>query len=181
MSLQINDLYNLARSGDKSAERQLFELLLDRFRVYALQKVWSREDAEEIVQDALTTVSTEYRTIEISTSFAAWAHKVLEYRFLSYLKTKGRRQGRDVDLVDAELENSGWTPDPTIKRRLLDCLNKVARANRRYARILNLHYIGYNRDEVCEKLVISKDQSYVLMSRARSLLRECLDQGGDDK
>jgi RNA polymerase sigma factor (sigma-70 family) len=177
MSLRINDLYNEARAGDDTAERQLFELLLDRFQLFAHQKVWSRQDAEDIVQNALVTVSTEYRDLEITSSFAAWAHKVLENKFLAYLKTKRRQQGRGVDLDSTDFEPADWTPDPSLKRRLLDCLKKVGQGSRRYARILNLHHLGFSRDEVCERLSMSRDQTYVVMSRARSRLKDCLDNG----
>ena len=54
--MTINELYNLARDGDKSAESELFRELTERFWVFAHRKVWDKEKAEEIVQNALATV-----------------------------------------------------------------------------------------------------------------------------
>lgn len=175
--MTINELYNNARNGDKSAEAELFKKLTDRFRVFAHRKIWNKEEAEEIVQNALATVLSEYGTIEVTSSFAAWAHKVLENKFLAYIQARKRRSGKDIPLESAEYSSEKWTPDPTLKMRLLNCLKDVGRANQRYARILNLHHLGFDRIEVCEKLGMTVTQSYVVMSRARALLKECLDKG----
>jgi RNA polymerase sigma factor (sigma-70 family) len=173
----INDLYEQARTGNKIAETELFKKLLDRFLVFAHQKVWNKESAEEIVQSALTTVHTEYRNVEITASFAAWCHKVIENKLLAHIQTRRRQDGRNVPLENIGPLADNWTPDPTLKIRLLGCLKKVAGTNRRYARILNLHYQGFNRNEVCEKLGMSATQSYNVLSRARAKLKDCLDNG----
>jgi RNA polymerase sigma factor (sigma-70 family) len=175
--MSINELYNQACTGDKSAETELFKKLTDRFWVFAHRKVWDKADAEEIVQNALSIVVSEYRQIEFSTSFSAWAHKVIENKFLAYIQTKRRRSGRDVPLENADFLTDNWTPDPTLKMRLLDCFKQVGRASRRYARILNLHHLGFDRVEVCEKLGMTTAHSYVVMSRARAMLKECLEKG----
>jgi RNA polymerase sigma factor (sigma-70 family) len=173
----INDLYEQARTGNKIAETELFKKLLDRFLVFAHQKVWNKESAEEIVQNALVTIHMEYRKIEITASFAAWCHKVIENKLLAHIQTRRRQNGRNVPLENIGPISDNWAPDPTLKMRLLGCLKKVARANRRYARILNLHYHGFNRDEVCGKLGMTMPQSYNVLSRARTRLKDCLDNG----
>jgi RNA polymerase sigma factor (sigma-70 family) len=173
----INEIYNRARAGDKSAEAELFKKLTDRFRVFAHRKVWNKEEAKEIVQNALETVISEYRQVEFSTNFSAWAHKVLENKFLAYIQTKRRQGGRDLPLESAGSLTDNWMPDPTLKMRLLNCLKQVGRANQRYARILNLHHLGFERTEVCERLGMTVTQSYVVMSRARAMLKECLEKG----
>jgi DNA-directed RNA polymerase specialized sigma24 family protein len=61
--------------------------------------------------------------------------------------------------------------------RLLACLKKICLANRRYARIINLHQLGYSRVDICGRLEMTLEQSYVVMSRARAMLKECLDKG----
>lgn len=175
--MTINELYNKACNGDKSAEAELFAKLTDRFRVFVQLKVWNKEEAEEIVQNALVTVISEYRRIEVTTSFAAWANKVLENKFLAYIQIKRRQRTREASVADIDTVACDWTPTPTLKMRLLNCLKRVGGASQRYARILNLHHLGFSRAEVCEKLGMTTQQSYVVMSRARAMLRECLDNG----
>ncbi|MCP4703685.1 MAG: hypothetical protein GY865_03665, partial [candidate division Zixibacteria bacterium] len=49
--------------------------------------------------------------------------------------------------------------------------------NRRHARILNLHFLGYTTEEICSRLEITKTNMYSLLSRARSMLELCLNKG----
>ncbi len=175
--MSINELYSQARSGDESAEAELFKKLTDKYRVFAHLKIWNREEAEDLVQVALTVVAAEYRQVVIETSFAAWAHKIMENRLLGYIQKQRRDKGRTTSGDTNEYLRASWTPNPILRMKLLDCLKKVGTANRRYARIINLHHFGYSRNEVCQKLGMTLGQSYVVMSRARAMLRECLDKG----
>jgi RNA polymerase sigma-70 factor (ECF subfamily) len=180
MARKINELYQLAAGGDNKAEAELFEALTDRFSLFAHLKVWNQEEAEDLVQEALAVVAAEYRAVNIETSFAAWTHKIMENRLLGYIQKRRREKGRVTPGDTDEYLTASWTPDPTLRMRLLDCLKKVCLANRRYARIINLHHLGFSRKEICERLELTLEQSYVVMSRARSKLKECLDKGDID-
>ena len=164
-------------AGDSCAEEQLFALLSARFRVFAYQRVLDRDKAEDLSQEALAVVAAEYRKVEITLSFAAWAHKILDNRLLGYSQKQTREKGRFVERNLDQLQSTERVSDPTLRRRLLDCLKTVAAANRRYARIVNLHYQGFVREEICAMMGMTRDQSYVVMSRARSMLRSCLEKG----
>jgi RNA polymerase sigma factor (sigma-70 family) len=178
MAPDINQLYEAARDGNETAKRELFETLTDSFRLFAHHKVWNSEEAEDLVQEALAVVAAEYKSVAIQASFAAWAHKVMDNRLLGYIQKQRREKGRVAPDDSSGYLAASWTPNPSLRMRLLECLKKVGEANRRYARILNLHLIGFSRAEVCERLSLTRAQSYVVMSRARSMLKECLDTGG---
>jgi len=173
--LDLNKLHNAAKTGDRGAEQKLFGILSVRFHLFAYHKIWDEESAQEIAQDALAVVARDYRGLEIHTSFAAWAHKVLQYRILAYFKGKPAREryrAADTDQIATE------EPDPNLKIKLATCLRLVGRANRRYARMLNLHYQGFSTEEICERLSISSANCYVLLSRARTMLEQCLKKDG---
>ena len=70
--LGINKLHSQLCSGDNTAEERLFSTLSERFKLFARQRVRNEQDAEEIVQDALTTIARRYKEIDFQTSFAAW-------------------------------------------------------------------------------------------------------------
>lgn len=176
--LDLNTLQQAAKAGSRQAEKVLFEVLSERFQVLAYQKVWNREDAREVAQEALAVVVQSLPTLDIHTSFAAWAQRVLENRLLAYIKVKQSRQKRDGGTVDPAQEPPAGPEDSALKRRLLSCLEEVARRNRRYARILNLHYQGFDTAEICRRLEVTENNCYVLLTRSRSLLRDCLDKKG---
>jgi RNA polymerase sigma-70 factor (ECF subfamily) len=175
--LSINNLYIEACRGGKEEENRLFKALTVRFRLFTIQRIRNEQDAEEIVQIALAVIYQEYEALDIRTSFAAWAYRVLERRILNFLNKKKKLAEREVQFqeeyipldlpTDIEINN--------IKGRLLECLRKICRTNSRYARILNMHYQGYKTEEICKKMNITSENCYTILSRARSLLEYCLD------
>ncbi len=172
-------LQKLARDGDKNAERELFENITARFTLFARQRIWEKNDAEEIVQDAVMAVAREYRETVFTTSFSAWAYKVLDYRILSYIRTRQSRREKDNFLKEQSLQNGSASSHshPEIKIRLMDCLKKLTTANNRYARVLNFHHQGFTVDEICERLKVTRNNLYSILSRARSLLEHCMKTG----
>ena len=175
--MDINELHQAARRGDKSLEKQLFDKLSVRFHLFLNHRVNSNEDIEDIIQTALLKIAREYKDIEITRSFSAWAYKVLVNVYLNYYKKRQTRRGKQVMLLDYDAVSGGWTPDPHFEKVLIDCLRKISTGNNRYARILNFFYQGFSTEEVCRKLKISSANAYVILARARSLLKTCLEKG----
>lgn len=175
--MDINELQVAAKRGDKSSEQQLFKKLSVRFHHFLNHKVSSDEDIEDIIQTALMTIAREYKNIEFTRSFSAWAYKVLINVYLNYYKKKKADKGKQVFLPDYNAIPGGWTADPHFEKILIDCLRKISSGNNRYARILNFFYQGFSTEEVCRKLKISSANAYVILSRARSLLKTCLEKG----
>lgn len=179
---EINSLYEAAKRGTPDAEARLFEFLLVRFRFFTDQRIWNRDEAEDVIQNALAVILEEYRDISITSSFSAWAYKVLDNRVLSYIQQKGRRDRLlREEIASGSLDGPSPSSDnPGLERRLRECLKKIGRENIRYARILNLSYQGYKTDEICERLDITPNNLYVILSRARSMLKRCLESGRID-
>jgi len=177
MDSDINILYGQIRQGDAGKEKRLFQVLSEKFRYFALHRIWDRADAEEVVQNALMTIYGEFKTVEFTVSFAAWAYKVLDNKILDYIQTKKRRGL----LMDRAIQNHRIsqptlsTENPELKRRLLSCLEKIGRSHIRYARILNLHYQGFTTSEICRKVNLTRNVFYTSLFRARLLLVSCLE------
>lgn len=175
--MDFNELFRHAQKGDTTAQERLFAGLSDRFRHFAHLKIWEEADVEEVVQEALLTIARELPGLEITTSFAAWAHKVLQHRILSYYKSK---KGQEKSHVENSAEDTAVSHDlnPDLKRQLIACLRELLAQNRRYTQILSLHYQGFTQAEICEKMLMTPNAYYILLSRARSTLRGCLERNG---
>lgn len=178
----INAIFADARNGDEAATTRLFEFLTARFRLIAHQRIWNSGDVDEVVQDALAVLVAEYRTVEITSSFAAWAYKILDYKILCYIQAKRRRAKHAESQTEDDLPDDGVLGgcNPDLKRRLIFCLRKLGTANMRYARVINLAHLGYNTDEICRRLDLKRATFYSLLSRARTLLMACLEKGDAD-
>lgn len=179
MSADIDSLQAEASKGDQSATEQLFEVLTSRFRLFARHSIRNTADAEEVVQDALVAIHANHRTITFTTSFSAWACRVLENRILDYHRRKQRERLRFSQAPDVGYasEATGSDADMDLKRRLLDCMRLLCHKNARYGRILALHYQGYETVEICERLGLKSQTFYSALSKARDMLERCLDEG----
>ena len=177
ITLHINALYEQARSGEKAAEDRLFEALSVSFRLFVRHRVRDEQDGYEIVQEALLTIARKYRGIEFESSFSAWGYKVLEHVLMRFYRSQKTRDRFFSRTSDDELPQPSWEPDPTLKPRLLECLQKISGTKLRHARILTMHFQGYSSAETCQRLDISLNNFYVILSRARKLLETCLENG----
>ncbi|MEZ5359258.1 MAG: RNA polymerase sigma factor [Candidatus Zixiibacteriota bacterium] len=179
--MNIDELYLRARAGDSASEGELFRLLTARLLYFARQKTVNVHDCEEIVQNTLMAVASKYKDIEIEVSFSSWVYKIFENKFIDYLRASKTRKDRFSQLPESDNFHADQDIDISFKNRLIECLRKIKTANNRFARILVLRYLGYEFDELCDRLKITKTNCYSILSRSRDLLEKCLRQGDLDK
>lgn len=164
-----------AKAGDKKTEQELFSYLLVRFTTFAKRRVGDMQAAEDIAQEACRTIFEKYKTETFTISFAAWAYGVLRKKIGNYLQKKKHAA------IEQELGTAGdcylRRDDPELRRRMIHCMKLLIKKKRTYARALNLSYQGYKTDEICHKLRITQNNLYVILSRARRLLKNCLQRG----
>ncbi|MFH1687959.1 MAG: sigma-70 family RNA polymerase sigma factor [bacterium] len=171
--LTISELHKAAQNGDIAAKNQLLARLSESFMLFVQHRVRDKQDAEEVVQEAMMTIAAKIDHTEITVSLAAWAHKILENKVLHYYRTK--KYHRDRFDTRADVDGIATQLNPDLKLRLLSCLRKIHAANPRHARILNLHYQGYGPTEICSKLGITRNNVYIILCRARAMLKQCLE------
>jgi len=175
--LNINELYQIACNGGKTEEDRLFNKIRESFFYLVEQRIQNSQDTEDIVQDIIITVSEKYRGITFEKSFSAWIYQIMEYKLLHYYRGKYKQSGKNISTDVMEKAYHYINPDPDLTRRLLSCLKKINSVNNRYARILNLGYLGYTTAEICQKMAITRNNAFTIISRARSLLKYCLKNG----
>lgn len=173
----LTTLFESALGGDKPAETELFAHLGARFRLFVKRRLWAQDDWEDVVQEALTTVCQKYTEVEPADRFAGWAYQVLKNKLMNYLQAKSRRDALVTRLPENPAIPVDEGSDHATKRQLLKCLRQIWQVNIRYARILNLHHLGYSTEDVCRKLGLRPEIYYSVLSRARGKLRQCLEKG----
>lgn len=176
-SESINELFKKARSGDSGAEKKLFLSLSVRFKAITGLKISDRDDAGDVIQDTFSVIAQKYKGLDEDVNFIAWAHQVLKFQVLKYYKKAGSIGRKHKKLAEETTASAGWEPDPMLRDHLLNCLRKINKKNRLYARILNLHFQGFTTGEICNKLNITSNYCYVVLLRARSMIEYCLERG----
>ena len=174
--MNINELHSRISSQSPRAEKELFEKLTVSFSMFVRQRIREEADVLEIVQDALAVVASKYKGMEFTTSFSAWAYRILEHVLLRYYRSKGNREKLFVRTDELDTAAGSYEPDTSLKTKLLECLKLLSRTRLRHARILTLHFQGFSVDEISSRLGVSSNNFYVMLSRARNQLHECLHQ-----
>ena len=187
------------RLGDE----RVFVELVERHQAVMLRVasryVRSRTVAEEVVQETWLGVLNGLERFEGRASVKTWIFSILVKRAIS----RAQREGRTVpfsSLADGEGDEpavdpdrfrpegdpypGGWKrfPDPLPEQRLLEreTLAMIEAAigelpDRQQLVIVLRDIEGWSADEVCESLAISEVNQRVLLHRARSRVRGCLE------
>ncbi|MCK4631694.1 MAG: RNA polymerase sigma factor [candidate division Zixibacteria bacterium] len=176
MDVQI--LLSKAKTGDKTAESDLFSFLHVRFSIVAQRRL-GVQDAEDLVNDACITVLEKYRELPPETRFEPWAYRVLRNKIGSHLRDESvRKQAVETTGRIEEYEDSVVSSvDPEARMALIRCLRKLNRVYPRYARAVNLVNQGYSTGEICERLKLKRNNLYILLFRCRNWLNSCLANG----
>lgn len=175
--MTINALYEAVQRGEPDAERALFAKLSERFLYFVQHKVGDPDLCHDIVQEALITVARKYLEVTFESNFAGWAHNVVLNKVMESYRRGKRDNERFIRLPDdIEVAVAEHGADPLLESMLVECLQRVNSANNRQARILNLKYQGFTTEEIAVRMKMTRNAIYMTLSRARTLLKECLDE-----
>ena len=163
--------------GDQVARKQLYEQLYVSFRILARHRVADWNDAEEVVQAAMVKVSSKLDQLTEVERFSAWAHAILKHEIIDHYRTAQSRRNREIELEDSSVRHSQDPDDRELKAKLKECLKKLNSVFGKHARILNLRYQGYSTGEICRRMSLTPNNFYVILNRARAMLKNCLESG----
>ena len=191
------------RRGDEQVFVELVQQHQALMLRVASRYVRSRTVAEEVVQESWLGVLNGLERFEGRASVKTWIFRILTNRAISRAQREGRTVpfsslGGDGDgdgdgepavdpdrfRPDSDRYAGGWKrfPDPLPEQRLLEreTLAMIDAAigelpDRQQLVIVLRDIEGWSSDEVCESLAISEGNQRVLLHRARSKVRSCLE------
>ena len=184
------DLVAALRRGEPSAMEGLVERYADRVYRLAVRITGSREDAEEVVQDALWTVGRKIETFKGESAFGSWLYRIAANA--AYMKLRARRgKGREIALDDVlpALDSGGvhfepmddWSPrvdDRALQGELRKVLDSaIAELPSEYRTALVLHDVeGLSNPDIAEALGITLPAVKSRVHRSRLFLRKRLSE-----
>ncbi len=134
-------------------------------------------DAQDIVQEVFLTVSRKASTWREGTNFLPWACTVARYETLMFQRSRARRVGRlDEDVV--ELLHGEKSFDERQFQGQLDalqtCLGRLAPRAREL--VLRRYHGAQMPEQIAPVVGWSVNSVRVALTRAREVLRECMEQ-----
>ena len=160
-----------------------FAVLVARYEVPFLRKarsiLFTKEDAEEIVQDTFTRIyvyANRYKAQE-GASFSSWAYAILTRlaftRYQKLRKHRARNQDLDPEVYERIRDESEFLEDLSIRSEVLVALSRLPEAA---SRVLRLQFIeGKSQEEIAllESSTVSAVKTRV--HRAKKLFKEAID------
>lgn len=142
---------------------------------YVMSSIPNPSDADDIVQETVSIMWSEFDKFQPGTNFAAWALCIARYQILTYRKqiTKKKRVFSE-QAVEAIQEVAETTSNLEQERQkaLQLCLDKLGEKERK---ILSFRYeIGATLRTVSERLNINNNTLYNVLGRIHITLLNCV-------
>ena len=159
--------------NDSVAERELYNTYSPKMLAVCFRYAHSREDAEDMLQEAFIKVFTQLRTFENRGSFEGWIRRIVVHTCINTLK-KNKKFNESVDLIHAASISIREETVPAVVqvKQIVDCIRSLPIG---YRTVLNLYAIeGYSHREIAQLLDIEESTSRSQFTRAKGMLEELL-------
>lgn len=158
----------------------------------AYARVWQREAAEDLVQDTLLTAMQRYADFRHESSVETWLVSIIRNKAIDYLRknsktmlvdqTPGEQEAVERHFGPLGIWNhllQRWNADPASvseNKEFVGTLEKCfGKLPERYRRILSMKvFDDMSAGDISREFGITPSTSGVLLFRARTMLRDCL-------
>ncbi len=160
---------------------------------YAMLQLRNHAQAEDAVQETLVAALRGAQSFAGGSSVRTWLIGILKHKIVDSIRKTSREQSLDQyeaspDDMDALFRPDGhyadkpadWgDPEEALSRRrffeiLEQCMDSLPKATAQAFAMREI--MGLDTKEICESLVITNSNCWVLLHRARMRLRECLER-----
>lgn len=172
-SLQERLLVRRILAGDRGAEREFYDLHVDRVYRLAYRMAGDATLAQDFTQETFLRAFDRLATFRGDSRLGTWLHAIAVSVVLNGLRKVKRLREREADLDAAVV--AAHEPDPVephLRKRLLEAIDGLPE----HYRIVFVMYEleGYTHDEIGAALELPTGTSKARLSRARARLREAL-------
>lgn len=163
--------------GDASALEELVRAYGDALIRFAYSFLHDEALCEDVMEDAFATLLYKRREFPAERSFKAFLFRVVRNKCLDHLRFRKKVSPLRADLVEALLSDAEEEAMLSERdRQLYLCMQRLPTL---YASVLQLVYLeGFHVREAGAILHKSPKQTYNLLQRAKSKLREILEKEG---
>lgn len=166
------------KNFDRNSQKELFK----HYYGYALNIgklfTYTREDAEEVVNDCFLKLFSSIQSIDDGKPLKAFIRKIIINRAIdNFRKNKKHYYHLDIE----ELNEVQIDEDIVSKLRLQEILSLLNKLPDHHRLVFNLYEIeNYSHEEIASELKISINSSRVFLLRAKSKLKMLLSKYNND-
>jgi RNA polymerase sigma-70 factor (ECF subfamily) len=171
----VNDIQLITRvvAGDAAAERELYEMYVDRIYRLAFRLAGDDELARDFTQATFIRAFEKIGSFRGESSLSTWLHSIGVSVALNGLRKTKRQRSREAPMEEGLTIGSSRTEaDPDLKERLARAIDSLAD---KYRTVFVMHDVeGYTHEEISGTLNIPIGTSKSHLFQARSKLRVAL-------
>lgn len=163
-----------AKSGNRRAQQELFELFAPKMLSVCRQYLKNNELAEEVMLTGFLKVFTYLNTYKDEGSFEGWIRRIMVNEAISQLRKEKKLFFEEEKVLEYSLEHVTYqetTLGVNEIQKLIDTLPDG------YKTVFVLYAVeGYKHSEIAELLAISESTSKTQLFKARKLLQNIINK-----
>ena len=171
----VNDIQLITRvvAGDTAAERELYEMYVDRIYRLAFRLAGDDEQARDFTQATFIRAFERIGSFRGESSLSTWLHSIGVSVALNGLRKTKRQQSREAPMEEGlTVGSTRIEADPDLKERMARAIDSLAD---KYRTVFVMHDVeGYTHEEISGTLNIPIGTSKSHLFQARSKLRVAL-------
>ena len=171
--MNYHRLVKQCQRGDRTAQRQLYELFKGRSMAICMRYARESAEAEDIFHEALVKVFKHIGTLNDPRTLPAWVRQVVVRTALNQYRANLKlKDQQEYPLVEESSEEYVSVLDKLSNDELLAQINRLPEG---YRLVFNLYVIdGYTHPQIAELLDISVGTSKSQLHAAKKMLRTTL-------
>jgi RNA polymerase sigma factor (sigma-70 family) len=159
--------------NDAAAQRELYNQYSPKMLSICYRFSPSREDAEDMLQEAFIKVFTHIHTFQNKGSFEGWIRRIIVHTCINFLK-RNRKFNENIELSEADMIHVKEETLPSMMqaKQVVECIRLLPMG---YRTVLILYAIeGYSHREIGEMLEIGESTSRSQYTRSKNMLENIL-------
>lgn len=165
----------------QQGQTESFELLVERYMrgafAVAYRLLGHRQDAEDVVQEAMLAALTNIQTFDTSRRFGPWLYRIVVTRGLNFRKSRARRQTESLDRDEFATRDPGpavGAERSALREAVKQALGQLPERQRMVVQLYELD--GFSGAEIAAILGIPAGTVRWHLHEARQSLRGMLAQ-----
>jgi RNA polymerase sigma-70 factor (ECF subfamily) len=165
----------------QQGQTEAFELLVERYMrgafAVAYRLLGHRQDAEDVVQEAMLAALTNIHTFDTSRRFGPWLYRIVVTRGLNFRKSRSRRQTESIDRDEYATREPGpavGAERAALREAVKHALGQLPERQRLVVQLFELD--GFSGAEIAAMLEIPAGTVRWHLHEARRSLRGMLAQ-----
>jgi len=163
-----------SKQGDRKAQYELYGLYVDAMFNIGMRMLYSREDAEDVIQDSFIDAFRNLESFRYESTFGSWLKRIVINKCINYINKK-RIETKPLEDHDYRLHVVEEEVKSDDKYEIERVKAGITQLSDGYQQIITLYLIeGYDHREISSILDISEGTSKSQYHRAKKKLLEIL-------